>query len=650
MISGHAIRPIINALGGLILIGGAALAGGGGLAWLLPQTPAPTAMPAPDITLPPEPESTTPRRVQAPVVAKDYLIVAAHPAAAQSGAAILDAGGSAIDGLIAAQMMLNLVEPQSSGIGGGGFLLYWDAKTRTLTSYDGRETAPLSPPVAGADSLFRGPDGSPKEFVDAMAGGLSVGTPGLLRMLEMAHVAHGTRPWHSLFAAAAARADAGFPVSPRLHRLLTNAPHLRQFPAARAYFYDAGGAPRPIGYRLRNPDFATTLRLIAEGGADAFYTGLTAEAIVAAVRAAPVNPGRLGMKDLRDYRAKVRPNLCALYREYRVCGMPPPSSGGIALLQILGLLAAIESDADADTPAGPGNAAHPDRVQDFAEAMKLAFADRARYLGDSDFVPVPVEGLLAPDYLANRAAMMDRGRDGKTPAAPGRPADAPEATHAEPATGVAEEPPSTTHLSVVDRAGNIAVMTSSIEFGFGSGLMAAGFLLNNQLTDFAWPFREGSGMDSGANSGSGSALPNRFEPGKRPLSSMSPTLVFDADGAPRLALGSPGGSRIIGYVAKSLIGVLDHDLSLQAAIDLPHYLNRNGPLELEESPDAARLADAMTARGYTVTVQPMSSGLHGIAFMHGHYVAGVDPRREGAAVGEHQLNPDGDAGFAFINP
>ncbi|MEQ8604268.1 MAG: gamma-glutamyltransferase [Marivibrio sp.] len=563
----------------------------------------------------------------APAFAERYMAAVAHPAAAQTAARVLEDGGAAIDALIAAQMVLNLVEPQSSGIGGGGFLLYWDAESETLTTYDGRETAP----AAADGSLFYGADGEPHGYFDALTGGRSVGAPGLLRMLEAAHGAHGNKDFAALLDPAARMAERGFPVSPRLNSLLGAVPTMKRLPSAEAFFYDDAGAPWPVGRVLKNPAFAETLRTIQTDGVDAFYEGPIAEAIVAAVQESPINPGVLSLEDMAGYEAKVRPNLCAPYRIFQVCGMPPPSSGGLTVLQILKLLEGQR--------IGLFPPVHAESVQRFAEAMKLAHADRDRYIGDPDFAEIPVAGMLDPDYLVERATLMDLSDGPKRKAAFGRPPGAPAGP--DPRSDDGDEPPSTTHLTIVDESGDVAVMTSSIEFAFGSGLFVGGFLLNNQLTDFAWPStpRPESGVH-----------PNEMQGGKRPRSSMSPTLVFGPNGSPRLAVGSPGGSRIIGYTAQAVLGVLEWDLTIQEAVELPHYLNRNGPLELEEGTDAATLADEMAARGYEVEVKSMTSGLHGIEIIAGQLIGGADPRREGRAIGERQLDPRLFGGFEAIIP
>lgn len=619
---------------GLIGLGGLAMLGGLALAALLGDpgdTPTRTAEDVESIA----PEPAGPVGVgaegsatEAPVYARDYMMVAAHPVAAHVGAAVLDDGGSAMDAVIAAQMVLNLVEPQSSGIGGGGFLLVWDAPSETLHSYDGRETAP----AAGDGGYVRTPDGGFRNFFEALTGGASVGVPGLLRMLEMAHRDHGKADWASLFQPAITLAEDGFPVSPRLHALLTDAPFLRDMPVAREYFYGPEGAPHPVGHVLRNPELAESFRRIAAEGADAFYTGPLARRIVQAVRGADRNPGRLSTADLAGYQAKRRDNLCLDYRVYRVCGMGPPSSGGSTVLQILGLLEAAPKRIADTAPFSP------EGIQLFTEAQRLAFADRNRFLADRDFVDVPLAAMLAPDYLRRRAALMDLGVGEKTPQPPGNPTD--DRAFVPGALDDSLELPSTTHLVAVDRDGSVASMTSSIETGFGSRVMVGGFLLNNQLTDFSWR----------AEAEDGTPIANRYQPRKRPRSSMAPTLVFGPDDAPRLAIGSPGGSRIIGYVARSLVAVLDWEYSVQEAVSLPHTVNRNGALDLEDGPALDAAAEAMAARGYTVERRAMTSGLHGVEFTGGLLLGGADPRREGAAVGEGTLNRDLSEVFRDLIP
>ncbi len=543
----------------------------------------------------------------AQTTAARYMIAAANPYAAQAGLDMLARGGSAVDAAIAAQLVLNLVEPQSSGIGGGAFMLTYEARDGSVAAYDGRETAP----AAATPALFLDAEGQPLGFYDAAIGGRAVGVPGLLAMLEMAHERHGKLPWAALFEPAITLAEEGFALSPRLHSLIGTARDVGRYATARAYFFTPAGLPKPVGTRLANPEFAATLRAIAGEGAKVFYEGDIAADMVAAVRGAADNPGLMSLADLAAYEAKQRHPVCRDYRQWRVCGMGPPSSGGVTTLQILGLLQGFDLAALA-----PGSL---EAVHLISEASRLAFADRARYLADSDFSPVPVRGLLDGGYLASRAGLIDRQMSGGR-ASPGEPPFNEGALGA-PAPG--NEGFSTTHLAVVDGHGNAVSMTSSIESAFGSRIMVRGFLLNNQLTDFSFRPR----ID-------GVAVANRVEAGKRPRSSMAPTLVLDGDGRLRLSIGSPGGSRIIGFVTQSLIAMLDWGLDVRAAISLPHHINRNGATDLEQYSPLAALGPDLERLGHEVAIRPLTSGLHGIA-VTGHGLEGAaDPRREGVALGD----------------
>ncbi len=550
----------------------------------------------------------TPSAQAQAVTAKTHMVAAANPHASRAGLEVLRRGGSALDAAVAVQMVLNVVEPQSSGIGGGAFLLYYEAATRTVFAYDGRETAP----AAAAEDLFFGPDGEPMKFFDAVVGGRAVGVPGVLRMLDLAHTRHGKLPWADLFAPAIALADNGFEVSPRLNQLITDNRFLDTFAAAREYFYRPDGTPRQVGDLLINGPLADTFRRIAEGGADAFYTGPIAAGITDAVQSVTANPGRLTMRDLAGYQAKAREPVCLGYRASRICGMPPPTSGGVTVLQILGMLRAFDLGA-----LEPNSTA---AIHLIAEASRLAFADRGRFLADADFVDVPVRGLLESGYLRDRARLIDRETTQGGRAAAGDP---PFQKTQMQGAGTSLEQPSTTHFSIVDAAGNAVSMTSSVESAFGSRLMVRGFLLNNQLTDFSFrPERDGV------------KVANRVQPGKRPRSSMSPTLVLADSGKLLMAIGSPGGSRIIGYVTQTIIAVLDWGLDIQAAINLPHAVNRNGATDIEEGTALAGLKRVLEARGHEVRERSMTSGLHGITVGPDGLTGGADPRREGLVVGD----------------
>jgi gamma-glutamyltranspeptidase/glutathione hydrolase len=564
---------------------------------------------------PPAPEAASGFRpgLQTATAAR-HMAAAANPLAAEAGREILRAGGSAVDAAIAMQMVLTLVEPQSSGIGGGAFLLHFDG--RHVQAYDGRETAPL----AAEENLFMA-GGKPMAFYDAVVGGRSVGTPGVLRMLEAAHRQHGRLQWARLFAPAIRLADGGFPVSPRLHALLEDEKHLARDPAARAYFYDADGTPKPVGTVLRNPPLAATLRAIADGGADAFYRGGIATDIVRAVGSHP-NAGGLAEADFAAYQARERVPLCSDYKRWRVCGMPPPSSGGVAVAQMLGIFSvrniAVVPPVEVDGRLQP----QADAVHLFSEAGRLAFADRNLYVADPDFIPVDWIALTHPRYLADRARLIGERSMGR--AEPGAPAGYTVTWAADEAQRIA-----TSHVSAVDGFGNAVSMTTSIEDAFGARLMVRGFLLNNQLTDFSF-----------APSEAGKPIANRVQPGKRPRSSMAPTLVFDRAGGELIAtVGSPGGSQIIGYVAKTLVALLDWELDIQQAISLANFGSRNGPTEVEQGRVGRSIIEALQARGHEVREIPMTSGLQGIVRVRPAdgrraWAGGADPRREGVALGD----------------
>ncbi|NQW01098.1 MAG: gamma-glutamyltransferase [Rhodospirillales bacterium] len=571
-----------------------------------PARPAasPPAQPAVSATATSQPAA---QRQAPPPTAASHMIAAANPLAAETGRRILRAGGSAIDAAIAAQMVLTLVEPQSSGIGGGAFLMHFDAKTGSIQSFDGRETAPKS----STPDMFLKADGSKKSFYEAVVGGSAVGVPGLLRMLEAAHKQHGKLPWKELFKPAIEMAKNGFLISPRLAGLIADDKYLKTFDAPRRYFYDATGNPKPAGALLKNPELAATLTIIANGGADAFYTGLVANRIIDTVQEASLNPSGMAPEDLRSYQAKDRPPVCLPYRTWLVCGMGPPSSGGLTSLQILGILQHFD--------LGKMEPFSAQAVHLVAEASRLAFADRNTYMADSDFIPVPTLGLLDPAYLDLRAQEISPLKAGgnRVPGMPGVQAQLKFAPSPD-ETGL-----STTHLSVIDKSGNGVSMTSSIENAFGSRLMTGGFMLNNQLTDFSF-----------APEIDGAPVANRVEAGKRPRSSMAPTLVFDGSGKLVMAVGSPGGSRIIGYVVKTLIAALDWGMDIDAAIDAPYFVNRNGTTDLEMGTALEALKPELEQMGHSVKLISSASGLHGIRVTESGLEGGADKRREGVALGD----------------
>lgn len=553
-----------------------------------------------------EPEAATGLVENTAVEAERFMVAAANEHAVDAGYEVLKKGGSAVDAAIAVQAMLGLVEPQSSGIGGGAFILYWDNQEKKLYSVDARETAPM----AATESLFMEDDGKPARWIDAVVGGRSVGTPGVLKGLELAHERWGKADWSSLFDAAITLSENGFEVSPRLAKLVSMEinPGVKKMPSASAYFFP-DGEPVTAGTLLKNPEYAHSLELIAEQGTDVFYEGELAEKIVEAVQNSPIEPGVLSLDDLSQYHATLREPVCGEYRQYQVCGMGPPSSGGITTLQTLSILENF--DVGAEQP-------NSERFTHwFTQASRLAFADRNQWLADPDFVDMPVDAMLDEDYLSGRAALISKNDLGK--ASPGAE------LQSQYEQDIAYELPNTSHVSIVDADGNVLSMTTSIEMGFGSTVMTGGFLLNNQLTDFS--LAPGDGKEKYAN---------RVEPGKRPRSSMSPTIVLDkAAEQPLYAMGSPGGSRIINYVTQTLIGMLDWNLNVQDAINLGHVTNRNDYTALEKGKPISELESALKQRGHNVKVIDLNSGLHGIHIKpNGGLVGGADPRREGAAKGE----------------
>lgn len=546
-----------------------------------------------------------------PAAPRDAVIAAANPHAVAAGEAMLRRGGSAVDAAIAAALVLGLVEPQSSGLGGGGFLLHYDPRTERIDAYDGRETAP-----AGATpDMFLREDGTPLDYLTAIRSGRSVGAPSLMAMLKLAHEQHGRLPWADLFEPAIALAEHGFEVSPRLHRLITGAAargRLRDSPAARAYLFTEAGEPLPVGHVLRNPAYAATLRALAAEGPRALMQGPIADEIIAAVQADPL-PGSLTLADLQAVSPRRLDAVCGRFRVYRVCSMPPPSSGGIAVIETLGLYERLRPQ--------PGGAAHGDDWAAFLWAGRLAYTDRDFYVGDDAFVPVPSAGLVNPHYLDLRARGADLARAPREPLQPGDPS----VFTGEPSLIDRWWRPApslengTSHLVVMDRDGHVVSMTATVESAFGSHRMAGGFFLNNQLTDFSFaPARDGR------------PFANAVAAGKRPRSSMAPVLMFEADGDFYAAIGSPGGGAIIAYVGRTIIGFTDWGLSMQDAIDVSNLVASGPAIRIEADTPAALAAD-LRARGWNLRESDAEdSGLHGFRILpDGTIDAGADRRREG---------------------
>ncbi len=575
-------------------------------------------------TVPDQPEGASGYTEKPGWATQKFAVAAANPLATDAGYQVLKAGGSAVDAAIAVQMVLSLVEPQSSGVGGGAFLLHYDGKA--VQAYDGRETAP----AAADEKLFLSADGKPLAFYEAVVGGRSVGVPGTVRMLELAHQQHGKLPWARLFEPAITLADRGFKVSARLNNLLASEKYLRNDPVAAAYFYRADGSPRAVGETLRNPELAQVLRQIAQVGSKALLEGDVAKAIVDKVQGHPTNPGKLSLQDLAAYKAIKRDALCFDYRvamrDFSVCGMPPPSSGALAIGQILGILGQTTA---ASLPLQDGLPS-AQWLHLYTEASRLAFADRALYVADPAFVQAPGGNwmsMLAPGYLAQRASLIDPAPGAPTmkTAKPGNPAGV--------KTSFAPMPDQieygTSHISIVDTYGQAIAMTTTIEDGFGARQMVRGFLLNNELTDFSFAPADAAGAP----------IANRVQAGKRPRSSMAPTLVFDkASGELLMSGGSPGGALIIHYTAKTLYGVLNWGMLPQQAINLPNFASLNGPTMLEEKRFPAATVDALKARGHEVREVNMTSGLQAITRGNAHgqtvWFGGADPRREGIVMGD----------------
>ncbi|HXD39112.1 MAG TPA: gamma-glutamyltransferase [Ramlibacter sp.] len=551
-----------------------------------------------------------------------FAVAAANPLATDAGYQVLKAGGSAVDAAIAVQMVLTLAEPQSSGIGGGAFLLHYNGKD--VEAFDGRETAP----AAADEKLFLGADGKPLAFYDAVVGGRSVGVPGTVRMLEMAHRQYGKLPWARLFEPAIVLAEGGFKVSPRLNTLVKADAHLKKDPVAAAYFFKPDGEPRDVGSNLSNPELAAVLRKVAAEGSKALHEGEVAQAIVKKVQSHPTNPGKMTLADLAGYQPRKRDPICHDYKakgkDYRICGFPPPSSGAIAVGQILGIL----NNTDAGSMALENGLPGANWLHLYLDASRLAFADRGQYLGDPDFVQPPAGSwmsLLNPSYLAERAKLISpQSMKVAKPGVPGPVKAAYAPSLEQPEYG-------TSHISIVDGYGNAIAMTTTIEDQFGARQMVSvkggpgGFLLNNELTDFSFAPADAEGKP----------IANRVQPGKRPRSSMAPTLVFDkATGQLVMSGGSPGGALIIHFTTKTLYGVLNWGLNAQQAINLPNFGSLNGPSVLEENRFPPATVEALRSRGAEVREQAMTSGLQAIQKTQTGFFGGADPRREGVVRGD----------------
>lgn len=573
---------------------------------------------SPPSQIPPAPEASSGYTAKPGWATERFAVAAANPLATEAGYQILKAGGSALDAAVAVQMVLTLVEPQSSGIGGGAFLLHWDGEN--VSALDGRETAP----AAVGENLFLKADGKPMDFQEAVVGGRSVGVPGTVKMLEQAHKHYGKLPWRDLLQPAIRLAEDGFQISPRLHGLLASDPSLRDNPPAAAFYYQPDGTPWPVGHRLQNPALAALLKNIADNGSDAFYRGANAQALVRQVTEHH-NAGSMTLSDLEVYKPRQRDALCNLWQKrYQVCGFPPPSSGHITQMQILGILEQLSP-----LPALDQGVPSTEFLHRYTEAARLAYADRAKYLADPDFVPVPGRtwnSMLAPKYLKQRAELIKARSMGT--AKPGEPGEMPIAF----ASQSTQPEYGTSHISIVDAEGNALAMTTTIEQAFGSRLLndggtglPGGYLLNNELTDFSFEPRDAQGRP----------VANRVEPNKRPRSSMSPTLVFDAAGDQLLAsVGSPGGAAIIHFTAKTLLGMYGWGLDAQRAIDLPNFGSFNGPTLLEAGRFPAATVEALKERGHEVNETEMTSGLQAIQRTDTGWFGGADPRREGVVMGD----------------
>jgi len=538
------------------------------------------------------------------VSAKKHMITTADILASQAGEEILAKGGNAVDAIIAAQMVLNIVEPQSSGIGGGAFLLYYDAKTKKTSYLNGRETAPAK----ANEKMFLDKEGKPREFEDAVQGGLSVGTPGLLKILKQAHDQHGKIAWAELFKPAIKLARDGFVMNERLHVLAGHIAYIKEFEATAKIYTKPNGQPREIGEVIKNPELADTLQTIADEGIEPFYSGKIAKDIVRAVNYSKINSGYLSLNDMKNYESKAGDLICSSYRsKYKICSMPLPSSGGVTLLQILGILENFDL-----SKYQPNSAA---AIHVISEATRLAYADRNEYVADVE--GVPIAQMLDKKYLTSRSHLINLKKAALKVEA-GKLAVKEELA----INDKAVELPSTTHLSVVDDEGNAISFTSSIEYYFGSALSVDGFLLNNQLTDFSF-----------LPEINGKKVANRLEPYKQPRSSMTPTFVFDKNDKLLMVVGSPGGPRIIQYTLKTILGVLDWKLDIQNAISMPNFVILNDVIELEKNTKITTLKSKLEKMGHEVKIVDITSGIHAVVIDGKTLKGGADPRRGGVAVG-----------------
>ena len=545
------------------------------------------------------------------VEASDYsksIVVTSNPYASKAAAEILRNGGSAVDAAITAQFVLTLTQPQSTGIGGGAFMLYWDKNSGKLYALDGREKAPAS----ASPQLFLNKDGQPRKFYpDAVVGGISVGVPGMMRFLEQAHKKFGKLKWSVLLEYPIRLAEEGFELSSALYRTLSFLPDLKKIEPASSYFYkdNRNGelTPLPIGTILTNAEYAKTLKRIAKFGPEEFYSGQTANLIINAVNNSPFSPGLITLEDLANYTAVWRDPICGLYRKYKVCSMPPPTSGGITMLMMLKMLERF--DIESEHPNSPNF------IHLFSEAGSLAYADRDYYIADPDFVDIPVNGMLNEDYISERSKLIKKEtslRDRK----PGKPKG-----YKKFSKNVDISRPSTSHLVIVDNFGNSISLTSTIEGPFGSHLMAGGFMLNNELTDFSLIPKK-----------NGLFVANRVEANKRPRSSMTPTIIFNPEGEIYALTGSPGGNSIIGYVTKSVMAMVDWDLSPQDTVSLPHFIRKGENTELERGTDIVRYKQFLEKKGHKVVIIPKVSGLQIIKKKNKGFIGGTDPRGEGLVI------------------